>query len=116
MASTQMDTFVIGATQITLGILGASVFPTVLKSPSFSGGQIIVGTLGAGATVQVLPTAVSGASIGGATAVGASIAGWPLSTTVGFTWEGPAAFYVAATGGTSVINCLFKYSAGATLA
>jgi hypothetical protein len=116
MSSVQNDTFIIGGTLITLGTLGASVFPTVVRSPSLSGGQILVGTLGSGATIQVLPTAVSGASIGGATAVGASISGWPISTTVGFTWEGPAAFYLACTGATSIVQCLFKYSSGATLA
>jgi hypothetical protein len=116
MASSQTDTNVIGATAITLGALGASVFPTIIRSPSISGGQIIVGTLGSGATIQVLPTGMSGLSIAGATAVGASISGWPISTSLGFSWEGPAAFYLACTGATSVVTCLFRYSAGATLA
>lgn len=116
MSSVQNDAYALGATQITLAALGASVFPTMVKSPSMGGGQIIVGTLGSGATVQILPLAISGASIGGATAVGASIAGFPISATVGYSWEGPAAFYIASTTAASIVSCVFKYSAGATLA
>lgn len=116
MASAQTDTNVIGGTQITLGTLGASVFPTVVRSPSISGGQLLVGTLGSGATVQVLPSGMSGLNVGGATAMNASLIGFPISATVGFAWEGPAAFYLACTGATSIVTCLFKYAAGATLA
>lgn len=116
MASAQNDTFLMGGTQITLGVLGASVFPTVFRSPSISGGQMSVLTLGSGATIQILPTAISGVTIGGATAVGTAIVGYPFTTTDIISWVGPASFYLACTGATSVVKCLFEYSAGATLA
>lgn len=116
MSSAQNDTYIIGGTLITLGTLGASVFPTVIKSPSISGGQMTVATLGSGATIQLLPTAVSGASIGGATGVGASVSGYGFGTADIISWVGPASFYLACTGATSVVKCLFEYSAGATLA
>lgn len=121
MSTTQNDTYLIGGTMITLAALGASVFPTVIKSPSISGGQIIVSTLGSGATVCLLPLAIPGLNIAGATAIGASIAGFPISTTQGFSWEGPAAFYLASATAASTVQCLFKYSSqtgplGATLA
>lgn len=117
MSSTQNDAYVIGGTCITLAALGASVFPTIVRSPSNSGGQLKILTLGSGATVQILPVAVSGASIGGATAVGASIVGYPVGTTEIYSWIGPAAFYLASTTAASVVSVAFKYSApGATLA
>jgi hypothetical protein len=116
MASAQNDTFLLGGTLITLGQLGASVFPTIVKSPSISGGQMTVHTLGSGATVQILPIAVAGASIGGATAVGASLVGYPFSSSDIISWVGPASFYLASTGAASVVKVLFEYSAqGASL-
>lgn len=117
MSSAQNDSYIIGGTCITLAALGASVFPTIIRSPSISGGQLKILTLGAGATVQILPAVVSGASIGGATAVGASIVGYPIGTTEIYPWVGPAAFYLASTTATSIVSVAFNYSAqGASLA
>jgi hypothetical protein len=113
--SAQNDTFAMGGTLMTIGVLGASVFPTMVKSP-FSGGQFYIDTLGSGATIQILPTAVSGASIGGATAAGASVSGYGIGPSQVISWVGPAAFYLACTGATSKIAMLLEYSAGATLA
>lgn len=117
MASGQTEAYFIGGTAITLGALGASIFPTIISSPASSGGQLKILTLGSGATVQILPLAVSGASIGGATATGASITGYPLGTTEIYSWLGPARFYLANTTAASVVSVAFKYGgAGATLA
>lgn len=107
-----------GATVITIGTLGASVFPFKLTSPAGCiGGQIkLLGA--AGSTVQILPNAISGVSIGGATAGGSSLtAGYPLVTQEMFPWYGPATFYIAATGATATVSALFEYtSSGASLA
>lgn len=117
MASAQNDTFLMGGTLITMAPLGASVFPTIFKTPTISGGQFYVDTLGSGATIQILPTQIAGASIGGATGVGASISGYGIATSQVISWIGPAQFYLACTGATSKIGALFEYNAlGASLA
>lgn len=116
MSSAQTDSYALGATQITLGVLSGTLFPTLIKSPSLSGGRLQLQTLGAGATVQILPLAMAGATVGGATQVGASLIGWPLVVATPVTFNGPAAFYLACTGATSIVSILFDYSAGATLA
>jgi hypothetical protein len=116
MASAQNDTYVIGATMMTLAPLGASVFPTMIKSPSISGGQLAINAIATGATVAVLTSGVSGLNVGGATALAATIVGYPLASTDVFSWVGPAAFYIASAGSTAQIKMMFEYSAGATLA
>lgn len=100
-----------GATQMILGTLGASVFPSLIRSPSGCvGGQMVL--LGAsGSTVQVLPNAVSGASVGGGTAI-TTLGGYPITTSQTFTWDGPAAFYLAATGATATVAINFKFGEG----
>lgn len=112
MSSAQNDTYVIGGTQLILSPLGASVFPTPVKSPSIAGGQFRAITTGG--SICLMPTAVSGASIGGATAQ--AYPGWLLGASETIAWVGPASFYLSSLGGTSVVQFLFEYSAGATLA
>ena len=111
---TQNDVNLMGATTITLGVLGASVFPYWFKCPpGCVGGQIkLLGA--AGSTVQIMPNAVSGASIGGATAnaTGSSVQGYPLVTAEMFPWVGPASFYLAATGATATVAACFEFGAG----
>lgn len=105
-----------GATQIILGVLGASVFPYKFSAPSGCiGGQLkILGA--AGSTIQVIPNAVSGASVGGATAI-TTMGGYPLDSGEIFPWYGPANFYLACTGVTGTVAACFEYTAGgATLA
>lgn len=110
----QHDAYGLGATQITLGVLGASVFPTVFKCPSGVCGVQFKLLGAAGSTVQILPTAIVGATVGGATAV---IAGYPLVTGEMYPIDGPSSFYIAATGATATVAALFIYSAqGVTLA
>lgn len=119
MASAQNDTFTMGGTVMTLGVLGASVFPTVVKTPSISGGQFYINSLGSGATVQILPTQLAGASLGGATGLAVTTQGYGVGTSQVIAWIGPASFYLACTGATSTVAFLFEYangSNGATLA
>lgn len=107
----------LGATQMVLGTLGASVFPTLVRPPSGCvGGQMrLLGA--AGSTVQILPNAVAGLNIGGATAL---VGGYPIypngTNNTDFYWDGPNAFYLAATGATATVAIVFQFSAGATLA
>lgn len=113
---TQNDTFVVGATQINLGPLGASIFPQVIKpGQGCVGGELRVITIGVSSLVQIYPQALvaAGSSVGGATGV---LNGYPLGASQVFQWVGPAAFYISSTGSTSVIAIAFNYSAGATLA
>jgi len=112
--SGQKDAFFLGATQLILGTLGASVFPTIVKVPSGAVG-LQMKLLGAsGSTVQILPNAVSGASIGGATAI-TSIGGYPLVTGEMYPIQGPASFYLAATGASATVALNFMFSsAGAS--
>ena len=108
-----MNCFAFGATQIALDVLGASVFPTLIKPPpNCLGGQIKLVTVATGATVQILPNQLSGKVVGGATA---AIGGYPLITGEMYPWEGPAAFWVAASGSSATIALNFRLSAGATL-
>lgn len=110
---TQNDVFVIGSTQFNLGILGASIFPTVFKSGVGSvGGQIRVTAVGTSSLLQIYPQALSSGTVSGATAV---LAGYPLGASQVFEWLGPASFYIASTGSTTTVAALFYYSAGATL-
>jgi hypothetical protein len=113
--SAQNDTYAIGGTMLSMSPLGASVFPTLIQSPP-AGGQFYINALATGATVQILPTSVAGASIGGATAVGASVTGYPVGPSQVISWVGPASFYLACTGSTAQIAMLLEYTAGATLA
>ena len=103
-----------GATQITINALGASSFPYKFQSGSGAiGGQIKLVT---GTTVCILPNAVSGASIGGATAI-TTVLGYYLATSEMYPWYGPASFYIATTSATAVISAVIQYAAGgATLA
>lgn len=108
---TQNRIFTIGATQVVLGTLGASVFPTIIRPPAGCI-EINMKLLGAsGSTVQILPNAISGASIGGATAI-TTVGGYPLTTSDSLAIFGPAAFYLAATGATATVAMVFKYTAG----
>jgi len=108
--------FGMGATQIALNVLGASVFPTLIKPPAYcAGGMLKLITVAAGATVQILPNAISGASIGGATAI-TTVGGYPLVTGEMYPWHGPAAFYIAASGSSATIALNFYLTAGCTIA
>ena len=112
MSVMQNDTFAVGATQINIGINSASVFPTLIKPDTSSwGGQLkIVGT---GGTLQILPRAISGASVGGATN---ALSGYPLGATEVYSWQGPAAFYLQSSGATTTVAMILTYTSGATLA
>jgi hypothetical protein len=106
---TQDQVAFIGATQITINALGASVFPYKFQSGAGSiGGQL---KLLSGTTVCIVPNAVSGASIGGATAI-TTIGGYYLQTSEMYPWYGPASFYIATTSATAVISSLINYTAG----
>ncbi len=109
--SGQRDVFLVGATQFFLGILGASVFPKVITPPPGCS-EMQLRLIGAsGSTVQILPNAISGASVGGATAV---VGGYPLVTGEQFPINGPACFYLAATGATATIGIAFWFSSPST--
>lgn len=116
MGNSQNEVYVMGGTQMVLGTLGASVFPTLVSPPSGCVG-IQYKLLGAaGSTVQIVPNAISGASIGGATAI-TTIGGYPLVTSETSPIIGPASFYLAATGATATVALNFLFSSGgATLA
>ena len=99
----------IGATQITINALGASSFPFKFSAPAGCiGGQLKLMT---GTTVAICPNAISGASIGGATAI-TTIGGYYLPTTEMYPFYGPANFYLATTSATAVISANIFYTAG----
>lgn len=116
--SYQNEAYVFGATVVTLGTIGASVFPTKISPPPGSvGGQMkLLGA--AGSTVQVLANQISGLAggIAGLTTIGASVAGYPLNA-VGVDnsiYTGPASFWLAATGATATVAITFRFSASGT--
>lgn len=108
--------FYLGGTQLTLGILGASVFPTKIYPPAGCVSLRYKLLSGAGSTVHVLPNLMVGASVGGATAI-SNVGGYPLVSGEMHIVNGPATFYLAASGATATVAILFEYSAhGTTLA
>jgi hypothetical protein len=82
-------------------------------------------TIGTGLTVQVFPprtcnAVVFGWQSGGSLAIVNSIGatagtGFVLTTTERMSCDGPAGFFLAASGATAVAGVLFKYSAGYSL-
>lgn len=112
----QTDPCFVGGTQIIIGTLGASVFPTKIVPPA---GCVAMQfkLMTAGATLQILPNAISGLNIAGATSI-TGLLGYPMppSTTEAYPFYGPSSFYFAATGATATVAANFMYSAtGATL-
>lgn len=115
-----MDTaYVMGATVVTLGTLGASVFPTKVTVPSGCIGyemKLLSGASGA----MILPNYLAGSNIAGATALSASlITGYPLAAigSNNLYIGGPAAFYLVSGGATATVAFNFRFSAsGVTLA
>lgn len=105
------DVYALGATQFALGPLGASLFPTLVKPPQYCVGGYVQRI--SGGTLEVLPNELSGKVISGATAGGLGfILGGSLAA---YAFEGPAAFYLAASGSTAVAGIMWKMSSGATL-
>lgn len=101
----QENVYAMGATQITCGILGASVFPTKITAPNGCIGMDIAYV--SGGSVQILPNALSGKTISGATA---ALTGWPLTATP-YSISGPASFYVAWAGSSqAIVSVNFKFS------
>lgn len=104
--------YYMGATQINVGIIGASLFPTMVKPPDNCVGGFIQRI--SGGSLEILPSQLASKNIAGATAGGLGfILGGSLMPVA---FEGPAAFYVAATGATAVMGICWKFSSGATLA
>jgi hypothetical protein len=107
--------FAFGATQIPLVPLSGTTFPTLIKPPAgCCGGQMKLVAVTTGATIQILPNQVAGISIGGATAV-TGLGGYPLVTGEMYPWNGPAAFWLAASGASATVAINFLFTAGATL-
>lgn len=109
MSTGVMNTGHMGGTMLTLAALGASVFPTKITPPPGCAGGFIYAQSG---TVSILPDAVSGASVGGATAYGSTITtGYflPTGPNAAIAWNGPAAFYIAAAG-VATVAVLFRFS------
>lgn len=97
---------VMGATRLTIGL------STLLKvSPiAFSRGGVIK-IFSGGGTLEIIaqPVALSGSSAAGWGA------GYPLAAAEIKTIDGPATFYLAATGATMVAAYCVNYSPGATV-
>jgi hypothetical protein len=108
---TQNDAFILGATKINVGTLGASNFPVKVIAPA----GVVGGYLkwASGGSLEIMPQGIVGASIGGATTAGL---GYLLGVTESYPFTGPACFYLAATGSTAVAYLNWHFSAGASLA
>jgi hypothetical protein len=103
--------YYMGATQIALPALGASVFPTLVKPPQYCMGGFVQRI--SGGSLEIMPSDLAGKTISGATAGGLGfLLGGSLAI---LPFEGPTAFYLAATGSTAVAGILWKFSEGATL-
>lgn len=92
--------FTLGATQMTLDVLGSSQFPTkITPRPGqvFSALRFI-----AGGTVYIMPETASEASSGTGYALG----------TEPFYINGPASFYLGAGSTQSIVHICYGYTAG----
>jgi hypothetical protein len=111
------DVAVIGATQFSVPVLGGSTFPVKFSVPAFCiGVQLSVVSAGNSGICYLLPNAISGATVGGATNV-ANVLGYPLPGSIGkttqteaFPVDGPASFYLAAQGNACTVAALFYLS------
>ncbi len=104
------DTYYCGATQIALGVLGASMFPTQIKPPPGCVGMDV--QYQSGGSIMILPNTLASGTVSGATAI-TTIPGYLISTTIALNLAGPIAFYVAcASSVTAVMGINFHYSAG----
>lgn len=109
--NSQGDVYYMGATQIACGPLGASLFPTKIQPPEGCIGGMVQRL--SGGTLEIMPSYLANKTISGATAGGLGfILGGSL---LPVPFEGPAAFYIAASGTTAVAGILWKFSAGSTL-
>ena len=108
----QENVAAIGATQIALAVLGASVFPTKVIAPNGCCGMDVMYV--SGSSIQILPNAISGFNIAQC-AVGNSFLGFPISTTP-YVINGPASFYLASVGASPAIAAInFRFtSSGAS--
>lgn len=104
--ATQSDVYSAGSTRISVG-LSAIIKVTPLQYQQLSQLKIFSG----GGTLEVVPTPIA--------LSGSSAAGWGLGYPVGasevVTMNGPAVFYLAATGATMVAALLVGLTAGATI-
>lgn len=114
MSRNQNDTFACGATKISLAALGASVFPTTITPPSGCVGVDLQWL--SGGSAMILPNALSGKTISGATTP-AGIEGFMLPAAIPYSVPGNPMMYLACgSSTTSVIGVNFRYSAnGASL-
>lgn len=107
----QNDVYFMGATQIACPALGASFWPVRVSPPDGCIGGLVQRI--SGGSLEIMPSYLANKTISGATAgnqgflLGGSLVPIPF--------EGPAAFYLAATGATAVAGILWKFSAGSTL-
>lgn len=114
MSSAQNSTYGLGATQISLSALGASVFPTVITSPANCVGLEIQWL--SGGSAMICPNAISGLSIAGAT-VPANIPGFLIPSSAGIHINGPACFYMACgSSTTAVVGINFHFGYGSSFA
>lgn len=105
--------YVLGSTQITLGPLGSSTFPTRITPPAGTSSVRIKSLGGASTLIEVLPNHIPNANLAGATA---SPGGYPIGSGEMCPINGPANFYLACTGATGVVALMFEYGAsGVTL-
>jgi hypothetical protein len=110
MGVMQNDVQYMGSTQIVLAALSGTTFPVIVQPPAGCVGMQL--KVVAGTTAMILPTQISGASVGGATSL-TNVAGYPLPT-IGNDLTpimGPARFYMAC-GASSTVAINFFFSAG----
>lgn len=108
MAMTQNEISVISATQVIVGL------SQVIRVTPVNQQVSMVVKYGSGGSLELVPVQFSGSSTG---AGGSNITwgkGYLLSSTDAISAVGPAVFYLAASGATSIAHIAFGYSTGAT--
>lgn len=104
----QKEIFGLGATVVSLTAMDGTHFPTKISPPAGCAGFFM--KVLTGASTGILPNAVSGASMAGAT----TITGYHLPVGTDYRIDGPAVFYLGAMA-TSTVQFCFWFSQGASL-
>lgn len=103
--ATQSDVYAMGATRIQIGL------SAIIKCSGFAYEQgFNLKIFSGGGTLEIVPTPLA---LTGSSAIGWGL-GYPIGASEVVSIQGPATFYLAATGATMVVAQAIAYTAGTT--
>ncbi len=104
--ATQYEASVIGATHVVVGLsMTVAIYPTIY---CFAQNLKI---LSGGGTLEII---TPGTTLGPGTGATGWGTGYPIGANEVISWDGPARFYLAATGATMIASLVYTETAGAS--